>query len=142
MEGIPPRIATGEEPRLDLIGWPNFQRLIRDLLQYEPNVQNAEVFGLPRQPQLGIDVKVRMFDGTHLVAQCKCYEKITAAQIIASTNEFLNYVNEWKPYNVKRFILATAADGSNRKVDAQIEAERLRFREFGIEYGLWSRAGI
>ncbi|WP_291846461.1 hypothetical protein [Bradyrhizobium sp.] len=92
---------------LPLLGipWENFERLCRKLAERGGTVEKAWCYGGPGHAQRGIDVLVRMKDGTFEVWQSKRHKKFGPIQVKNAINYFLQH--EWAA-QATRFVLALA----------------------------------
>jgi hypothetical protein len=144
-ENPPLPTAQGELPRLYKLDPLRFQGMCRDLLQVEPGITTAEVYGVPGQTQRGIDVLAlhRGDDGTS-VGQCKRVvpRSLTPSLIADASAEFLEHLNYWRERRVRKFILFVAPDASRTKIQEEVQRQRDHFRTLGIEYELWGEAII
>ncbi|MBR0840481.1 NACHT domain-containing protein [Bradyrhizobium liaoningense] len=119
---------------LPLLGipWQNFERLCRKLAERSGAVEKAWCYGGPGHAQRGIDVLVRMKDGTYEVWQSKRHKKFGPAQVMSAVNYFLKH--DWAE-KATRFVLALACPLNNdpKAIDALEEATRT-LRAKGIAF--------
>lgn len=87
--------------------WKNFERLCRRLADCNGKVEQAWVYGTPGQAQFGIDILVRMADGTLEVWQSKRHRKFKPTDISAAIDIFLEH--RWAT-QAKKFVLAVACE--------------------------------
>jgi hypothetical protein len=118
---------------LPLLGirWDNFERLCRRLSERSGDVETSWCYGGHGHTQLGIDVLVRMKDGSYEVWQSKRHQTFGAADVSAAVEYFLQH--DWAK-QAKRFVLALACEISNPKVIDEIEKVRTRLTEKGIGF--------
>jgi hypothetical protein len=115
-----------------------FEALTCALLDKEPGVERADLYGTPRQKQFGVDAFGETATGL-IVASCKCYGRVKKGELKTWSDDFLSHLDtHWKPRNVRKFILAVAAPMNSVQRLADIDAERERFKAVGVEYDCWS----
>lgn len=116
-----------------------FEEMCRALFAKEQHLCNVDFYGVRGQKQFGIDVKGNRTDGTGLeVVSCKCYERHANWQIKNFSDEFLTHWDtKWKPLNVHRFVLASAASLDQTQVQDVIDGEFQRFQKIGVLYEVW-----
>jgi hypothetical protein len=115
-----------------------FEALTCALLDKEPGVDRADLYGAPHQKQFGVDAFGETAGGL-IVASCKCYGKVKKGDLQTWSDDFLSHLDShWRPRNVRKFILAVAAPMNSAQRLADIDAERERFRAVGLEYDCWS----
>ena len=128
---------------IDQLTWEDTERLFARVLETEPDIDRATLFGVPGQAQAGIDVYGRLTPavGTDLVAaarfvalQSRRIRKVTPAQIAKSVEDFL--AGEWADRSA-RFYYATSSSLRDTKLNAAIRdaADQLTARE--IEFVPW-----
>jgi NACHT domain-containing protein len=122
--GLPPppvvKRAT-ELPFTDLPEWRDFERLCRRLAERDGNVEHVLSYGTPGQAQYGIDILVRLVDGTYEVWQTKRYKHIRPAEVRAAIGLFL--AHRWAS-QAKKFVLAVACNLESTGVVEAIEEAR------------------
>ncbi|THD64450.1 hypothetical protein [Phenylobacterium sp.] len=115
-----------------------FESLTCALLDKEPGVGRADLYGTPRQKQFGVDAFGETVTGL-IVASCKCYGKVKKGDLKTWSDDFLSHLDShWRPRNVRKFILAVAAPMNSAQRLADIDAERARFKAVGLEYDCWA----
>jgi hypothetical protein len=131
-EGSPPPVATrpGALPFLEL-GWENFERLCYRLAQIDGTVEKAWSYGTAGYGQHGIDVLVRMKDGSFEAWQSKRHKTFGVSALRAAVNAFTDAV--WAK-QAKRFVLAVACAINDPKVVDEIEKTRTRLNKRGIAF--------
>jgi hypothetical protein len=103
------------------IEWKDFERLCVKLAARDGTVEAAWSYGTAGQAQYGIDVLVRLNDGTYEVWQTKRYQTFSAANIEAAVALFVKH--KWVR-KAKRFVLAVACELDKRNVVEALEAAR------------------
>ncbi|RKE68010.1 NACHT domain-containing protein [Pseudorhodoplanes sinuspersici] len=123
-----PRAAS--LPFLEL-GWENFERLCYRLAQKAGKVEKVWAYGSQGHEQLGIDVLVRMTDGSYETWQSKRHQAFHQAQLTAAVNHFLkgNWANK-----AKKFTLAVACNGTSPPLIDAIEKARDKLAARGITF--------
>src|SRR5216684_3780040 len=118
---------------LPLLGmrWENFERLCRTLAERNGAVEKAWCYGSQGHSQLGIDVLVRMKDGTFEVWQSKRHKKFGATQVKNAVDYFLQH--EWSR-QATRFVLALACAIDDPKAIDALEAARTTLTAKGITF--------
>jgi hypothetical protein len=117
-----------------------FENLTAHVLSLEANLHRSELFGIDGEAQFGIDVIAdRREGGGREVASCKCYPKVTVANIKAWSDDFLaHWDSRWKSQDVRRFVLVTsAANITQVSIRDQRDLETARFAALGVEYEVW-----
>lgn len=117
----PPTATRSDQlPFLEL-AWVDFERLARRLAAARGQVEEAWAYGTAGQAQYGIDILVRLADGTYEVWQTKRYQKLTTTDITKAVNLFLRHPWAGK---ARTFVLATACGMATRTVVEKIESTR------------------
>lgn len=126
-------------PHFDELNDKTFEEMCRALFDKEPHLCNVDFYGVRGQKQFGIDVNGIRTDGAGLeVVSCKCYAKHANWQIRRFSDDFLDHWDtKWKPLNVRRFVLASAAPVDETQTRDVIHAEFLRFEKIGVRYEVW-----
>lgn len=115
-----------------------FELMSCALLDKEPGVNLAELYGARFDAQYGIDCFGDTADGLQVIS-CKCYAALKRGDLAQWATDFLDHWDSvWKDCRVTRFILATAAATNSTERMAEIEVERKRFHAIGVEYEVWS----
>jgi hypothetical protein len=115
-----------------------FEALTCALLDKEPGVTRADLYGAPFQKQFGVDAFGETATGV-IVASCKCYRTVKKDQLQGWSDDFLKHLDShWRPLKVCKFILAVAAPMHSTQRLADIEAQRHRFKSVGLEYDVWA----
>jgi hypothetical protein len=113
------------------LSWENFERLCVRLAGLGATVEAAWAYGKTGHAQHGIDVLVRLADGTYHVWQSKRHKGISKAKIKNAVDFFLK--RKWSR-EATRFVLAVSCDLSSPSVVEAIEAARDRLSARGIEF--------
>jgi cyclopropane fatty-acyl-phospholipid synthase-like methyltransferase len=133
-DNLPPsppiKDAVNNLPLL-VIRWENFERLCRRLAEREGDVEKAWAYRGPRHAQFGIDVLVRMRDGSFEAWQSKRHKSFGMTDVKNAVDYFLNHA--WAR-RAKRFVLALACEIIDPKVIEQIEASKTQLARRGIAF--------
>jgi hypothetical protein len=115
-----------------------FEALACALLDNEPGVTRADLYGTPHQKQYGVDAFGETSAGL-IVVSCKCYGLVRAGKTAEWSDDFLKHLEaHWRPRKVRKFILAVAAPMHSAQRLADVSAERARFEALGLEYDVWA----
>jgi hypothetical protein len=130
--GPPPPVTTRPAalPFLEL-GWENFERLCYRLAQADGAVEKAWSYGTSGYGQLGIDILVRMKDGSFEAWQSKRHKTFGVAALKEAARVFVNAA--WAK-QAKRFVLAVACTINDPKVIDEIEKARTQLQQRGIAF--------
>jgi hypothetical protein len=130
--GPPPPVTTrlAALPLLDL-SWENFERLCYRLAQVDGTVEKAWSYGTSGYGQLGIDILVRMTDGSFQAWQSKRHKTFGVAALKEAVQVFTKA--EWAK-RAKRFVLAVACTINDPRVIDEIETARTRLQRRGIAF--------
>lgn len=109
--------------------WKNFERLCRRLAECGGRVEQAQAYGTAGQSQFGIDILVRLTDGSFEVWQTKRYRKFKPEYVKAAIDLFLKH--KWAA-QAKKFVLAVACELDATAVVEAIETGRDQLREKSI----------
>jgi hypothetical protein len=120
----PPIVTRATQLPFTCLEWRDFERLCRRLAEREGNVEHVLSYGTPGQAQYGIDILVRLSDGTFEVWQTKRYKQIRPADVRAATDLFL--AHRWAS-QAKKFVVAVACDLVSTGVVEAIEEVRDKF---------------
>lgn len=113
------------------IEWPDFERLCRRMALLSGEVADARVYGSPGHAQQGIDILVRLHDGTFEVWQTKRYATFGPRDITKAVDYFLQH--EWAK-QAKRFVLAVTSELNTPKVIDALAAAAAALSEKGIVF--------
>lgn len=125
----PPVESRGSELPFTEIGWQDFERLCRRLAGTGRYVETAWAYGEAGQKQFGIDILVRLSDGSYEVWQTKRYERVRPSDISAAIAIFLSH--PWAEKAV-RLVLAYACPLRATAVVEAIEKAREQLAERSI----------
>ncbi|MBQ0890857.1 NACHT domain-containing protein [Streptomyces sp. RM72] len=123
--------------------WPDAERLFLRLLHTVRPVQYAKLFGVPGQPQGGIDAYARLpLDLTrsesggrdHITLQSRRVKALTAGKIKKAVDDLLK--GEWAA-KTTAFHFATSFDLQDAKLDAAIRQQTERLAEIEITFVPW-----
>lgn len=129
---LPPVQSKADLVPLLGIPWENFERLCRRLAECSGAVEKAWSYGGPGHAQRGIDVLVRMKDGTFEVWQSKRHKTFGPTQVRNAVDYFLRH--EWAG-QATRFVLALACPiHENPKAIDALEAARTALQAKGIAF--------
>jgi hypothetical protein len=103
----PPVVSRAAELPFGKLEWRNFERLCRRLAERGGLVEKVHAYGTPGQAQGGIDILVRLIDGTYEVWQVKRHKQMTPATLKAAVNLFL--AHEWRT-KAKKLVFAVACN--------------------------------
>jgi hypothetical protein len=114
-----------------------FQELSCDLLLVQPEVASAHIYGRPRQPQRGIDLKASLGGGGLWLVQCKAYKSFNATQLTAAAEEFRQHLSHWQQSRARRFTIFVGCGVEDTKVWDAVDTQREQFNREGITFELW-----
>lgn len=136
-------LSPSQNPLLE-IGEYKFQDLCREILEKENDLTFCNDYEERGVAQYGADLIAGCDDGiSSVIGQCKCYKKFQPVDFDKASTAFLDYLeSQWKPFNVRRFILLLACDAVKANQHLAIQAERRRFQEKGIIYEVWDKNKI
>ena len=122
------------QPRASLLpflgqDWRDFERLCRHLALCGGMVETAQAYGTGGQPQYGIDILVRLTDGTFEVWQTKRYKTFTPGAVREAVRLFLKH--KWAQ-RAGKFVLAVACELDTTRVVEAIEVARDQLRQRSI----------
>ena len=140
MSSVTPSPNRSDQPLFNKMGDKDFEEMCCALLSKEPDIISADLFGRPREPQFGIDVEGKIADNDGVVViSCKCYSTIKRGNMSSWSDAFLDHwPTYWQGRNVRRFILATAADVKSSARQKEIDTEKTRFKNIGVAYEIWA----
>ncbi len=125
----PPVQSRASTLPFEAMDWKNFERLCRRLAECSDKVERAQAYGTTGQAQFGIDILVRLTDGTFEVWQTKRHRNIKPADVSAAIRLFLKH--KWAA-QAKKFVLAVACELDATAVVDAIETSRDQLREKSI----------
>ena len=127
----PPVLTRATELPFTKLQWKDFERLCRRLAERDGNVEHVLSYGTPGQAQYGIDILVRLADGTYEVWQTKRYKQIGPADVRAATDLFL--AHRWAS-QAQKFVLAVACNLDSTGVVQAIEELRDNLKSKSITF--------
>lgn len=138
-ESLLPSPNPGDQPPFNQMAYDAFEEMCCALLSKEHGIASADLFGRPREPQFGIDVIGKIEDnGGLVVISCKCYSNIKKGDLHQWSNDFLSHWDtQWQELQVRRFVLATTSDVKSSVRQNDIETEKVRFADLGVDYEVW-----
>jgi tetratricopeptide (TPR) repeat protein len=121
------------------LGDEDFEEICCNLLYYDMDLENADLYDRPRKKQFGADITADRIDGSGIdAASCKCYKSIRKGQISGFVNEFLDHWDtHWKDQRVQRFVLCIPCDLRSRERRKEIEVQKARFAALGVKFEAW-----
>lgn len=130
--GVNPPIQTKPIalPLLEL-SWEDFERLCLRLAQKAGAVEKVWAYGTSGYSQLGIDILVRMQDGSFAAWQSKRQKTFGPAAVKKAVSTFLEA--DWAK-QAKRFVLAVACDVNSPRVVDALENARTTLSARGIAF--------
>lgn len=139
-ETVSPSPNQGEPIPFRAMNGEVFEEMCSSLLATEPGIRQADLYGRPRELQFGIDIIGEHDEGNAIdVISCKCRGRISRGELARWSDDFLNHwASHWHSQNVRRFVLAVAADIKSSARRIEIEVETSRFSALGLNYEIWS----
>lgn len=120
-----------------------FEDLCSDLHGMQEGIETCQLFGPRGQTQHGVDHVARRWGGDGAeVGQSKCYREFSTRDLKDATEPFLNSIDFWKPWNIRRFILFVACDVNRTQVLQEERSQREAFSNIGILFQLWDGRNI
>ena len=135
----PPVQSRASKLPFESLAWENFERLCRRLAECRGNVEQAQAYGTPGQAQFGIDILVRLTDGTFEVWQTKRHREFHPSDVREATRLFLKH--KWAA-QAQKFVLAVACDLDGTAVVDAIETARDQLREKAILFEPVGQSGL
>ena len=130
-EPKPPAVTRPSELPFLALGWENFEKLCRRLADASGKVEKAWAYGTSCYGQHGIDVLVRVKDGSFEAWQSKRHKKFGVPILEEAVEVFLNA--DWAKH-AKQFVLVVACNPSDPKVIAALETARDKLRSHRIAF--------
>jgi hypothetical protein len=130
--GPNPPIATRPEtlPFLEL-RWEDFERLCYRLAQRTGDIEKVWAYGTSGHKQLGIDILVRMRDGSFEAWQTKRHKGFSVTALKTAVNVFLDA--DWGK-QAKKFVLTVACSPNDPSVIDELERTRDALGARGIAF--------
>jgi tetratricopeptide (TPR) repeat protein len=137
---IPPPSTDRSQPDFYEFGERNFELFCCDLLNREPSIEGAKIYGVNGQAQFGLDILANNKDGSRTGAQCKCYREFKLDALHKAVKEFHeHWDSKWKGRRVSRFIICIACLSEKTEfIDAVLDYED-SFRALGVLFEVWTR---
>ncbi len=116
-----------------------FEEMCTALFDVEEHLCNVDLYGVSGQAQFGVDIIGYQRESSACeVVSCKCYQKVTKANLKSFSDDFLEYWDaHWAAKGVRRFILAVAAPIESTQLREAIDSEIRRFQKYGVTYEAW-----
>jgi hypothetical protein len=127
----PPVVPLAHTLPFDQLSWENVQRLCRKLALCSGDVERAHSYGVQGQAQAGIDLLVRLVDGSYEVWQVKRYKSIKPSDVSSAVELFLKH--EWKQKS-KTFVFAATCNLESTTVVKAIESATQKLALAGIAF--------
>ena len=135
-------LRPGLVPPFHELGEDAFEDLCRELVQEEEGIDNADRYGTRGQRQFGVDLLIDRTDGSLWVGQCKSHKECDAALIRKACDTFLKHADYWSGKGVTKFLLFLAADTRRRELHDERLCQRVRLRDHGFSFSVWSAAAL
>src|SRR5271166_679420 len=135
----PPVVTRPTKLPFTKLQWRDFERLCRRLAERNGNVEHVLSYGTPGQAQFGIDILVRLADGTYEVWQTKRYRRIEPADVRAATDLFL--AHRWAN-QAEKFVLSVACCLDSTGVVEAIEAARDKLAARSVSFDPVDAVGL
>ncbi len=120
-----------------------FEDLCSDLHGMQEGIETCQLFGPRGQTQYGVDHVARRRGGSGVeVGQSKCYREFSAKDLKNATKPFLDFIDFWKPWDVRRFILFVACDVNKTQVLQEESSQKEAFLNIGVLFELWDGRNI
>jgi hypothetical protein len=136
---------SSQAPPFHQIDEYKFQCVCRDVLEMQKDdlIASCGIYGVRGQMQYGIDL-IAPLRGPYAndVAQCKRYSDFKPSDIVKASDEFLQHLEYWKEFNLRRFILIVACPMDRLQQQEELQRQRRRFAEHGIEYEWWDARSL
>ena len=120
----------------------DFERLCSDLLAEQDDIVDADLNGLPRKLEHGVDVLGVRGDHSRVGLQAKRYQKASPDELVGWTATFLGWADHWKKVGVDHFILVVTIDTRDPKRREAIETCRQRCEAAGFTFDFWHKRAI
>ncbi len=119
-----------------------FQCVSAEAYSHEPDVDRCSIYGTRGQKQHGIDLVAYCRDGVHIeLVQCRRYAVFGVSELDEAVGDFLKE-KRWRNEKVRRFVVVTAVDISDRHLQDAILAAREKFRRKKIIFDVWGCAEL
>lgn len=120
-----------------------FQRVAAEAYSHEPNVDRCSIYGYRGQKQHGIDLIAYCRNGYEIeLIQCRRYSVFGVSELEQAIDDFVTGGSRWKNEKVRRFVIVTSADVSDRHLHDAFLDEQKKFRTRNIVFDLWGDAEL
>lgn len=120
-----------------------FQCVSAEAYSHEPGLDRCSVYGTRGQRQHGIDLLAYCRNGVEIeLVQCRRYSLFGVGELDEAIQEFLKEGQRWRKEKVRRFVVITAADISDRHLQDAILSARKKFRKQSIIFDVWGCAEL
>lgn len=120
-----------------------FQCVCAEAYNHEPDVGSCSIYGTRGQKQHGIDLLAYCRNGSRIeLVQCRRYSVFGVRELDAAISDFLKERKRWEKENVRRFVVVTSADISDRELQDAILAEQKKFQRKKILFDVWGCAEL
>jgi len=122
----------------------DFERLCCDLHGVQKQIATCQLHGTRGQGDKGVDhiAQRKGGNGKKEAGQSKCYREFNEKNLKDAVKPFFDHIDYWKKQGVMRYILFVACDIQKRQIHEEIEVQRIRFKNEGIDFELWSGRDI
>lgn len=114
--------------------WPDFESLLWRVLRDVEGLRDTQVYGLPGQTQLGLDLVALAADGSGTAVQSKRVKQFGPAKIQAAVDAFRNTT---RPFPVTRFVIGVSREV--RSTEAVNKIAALRAELAPIDLVIWDK---
>ena len=136
----PPSREPGQSLPYDTLSPEQFEKLCCDLLAEYDGIENADVYGLPRKIEHGIDIRGERGDGSIIGLQAKRYKKVPKGKFEAWTKEFLKWCDHWRERKLDLFILSFTVDIRDpHRTDELVRCRKL-CESAGFKFAYWQKS--
>ncbi|WP_322920656.1 hypothetical protein [Nocardioides renjunii] len=119
---------------LDQLEWTDFEGLLWRVLRDVEGLRNPQIYGLPGQKQLGLDMVAEEADGSGIALQSKDVKQFGPARIAAAVDAFRSTT---RPFPVSKFIIAVSCQVRSTAAVDRFKALRAELRP--IDLIMWDQ---
>jgi len=120
-----------------------FQRVCAEAYSHEPNISSCSIYGTRGQKQHGVDLIAYCRDGDQIeLVQCKRYGAFGVRELESAIREFHKADKHWEKKMVRRFVVVTSADISDRHLQDAILARQKISQKKKIIFAVWGCAEL
>ncbi|KRA30030.1 MULTISPECIES: hypothetical protein [unclassified Nocardioides] len=119
---------------LDALHWTDFEGLLWRVLRDVEGLRNPQIYGLPGQKQLGLDMVAEESDGSGVALQSKDVRQFGAARITAAVDAFRSTT---RPFPVSKFIIGVSCEVKSRPAVDRFKELRAELRP--VELVMWDK---